>query len=156
MSVYVALAFAAPLCVAACTTEPSSAEMLQRRATARMDTAQTCNRTASVQYLPGGARIEAPDTSLFIIGRTDLSDCGHYILAGVVQAMLDPRIMQVVVEPGGDISAPFAFLPRERAVTVQAFLSKPAVVARQPPVLVQNATVPSRSWGIVLMTAGGA
>ena len=64
--------------------------------------------------------------------------------------------MQVVVEPGGDINAPDAFLPRERAITVQAFLSKPGIVTGQPPVLVQAAAVPSRSWGIVLTTAGGA
>lgn len=153
MSVHVALALVAPLCVAAC-TEPS-AQMLQRRAAASMDPAQTCNQTASVQYLPDGARIEAPDTSLFTIGRTDLSACGQYILSGVVQAMLDPRIMQVVVEPGGDINAPDAFLPRERAVTVQAFLSNVGFVAGQPPVLVQAAVIPARSWGIVLTVVGG-
>jgi hypothetical protein len=94
-----------------------------------MDTAQTCNQTASVQYLPGGARIAAPDTSLFTIGRTDLSACGQYILSGVVQSMLDPRIMQVVVEPGGDINAPDAFLPRERAVIVGA---SPGFVGQGP------------------------
>ena len=154
VSIHVALALAASLCVAAC-SEPSGAQMLQRRAAASMDPAQTCNQTASVQYLPGGARIAAPDASLFTIGRTDLSACGQYILAGVVQAMLDPRIMQVVVEPGGDINAPDAFLPRERAVIVQAFLSKPGLVVGQPPVLVQAAATPSRSWGVVLTIAGG-
>ena len=155
MSVYVALAVAVPLCVAACATEPSSLQMLQRRAAASMDPAQTCNQMASVQYLPGGARIAAPDTSLFTPGRTDLSECGQYILASIVQAMLDPRIMQVVIEPGGDINGPDAFLPRERAVTVQAFLSKPGIFAGQPPVMVQAATTPSRSWGIVLTTTAG-
>ena len=63
--------------------------------------------------------------------------------------------MQVVVEPGGDINAPDAFLPRERAVIVQAFLSKPGLVVGQPPVLVQAAAIPSRSWGIVLTTTSG-
>jgi hypothetical protein len=154
VSVHVALALVAPLCMAAC-TEPS-AQTLQRRATASMNPAQTCNQTASVQYLPNGARIEAPEMSLFTIGRTDLSACGQYILSSVVQAMLDPRIMQVVVEPGGDINSPDAFLPHERAVTVQAFLSNVGFVAGQPPVLVQAAAIPGRNWGIVLTTAGGA
>jgi hypothetical protein len=105
--------------------------------------------------MPGGVRIGAPESSLFTIGRTDLSACGQYILTGVVQAMQDPRIMQVVVEPEGDINAPEAFLPRERAVTVQAFLSKPGIVAGQCPVLVQAAAIPTRSWGFVLTTTGG-
>ena len=119
-----------------------------------MNPAETCNQTASVQDLLGGVRIEAPEASLFTIGRTDLSARGQCILTGVVQAMLDPRVMQVVVEPGGDINEPGAFLPRERAVTVQAFLSKPGIVAGQSPVPVQATAIPSRNWGFVLTTTG--
>jgi hypothetical protein len=68
--------------------------------------------------------------------------------------MLDPRIMQVVVEPGADINAPDAFLPRERANNVKASLSNAGFVSGQPPVLVQPASVPSPGiWGIVLSPA---
>jgi hypothetical protein len=34
--------------------------------------------------------------------------------------MLDPRIMQVVVEPGADINASDASLPRERTDNIKA------------------------------------
>jgi hypothetical protein len=134
-------------------SEPSSTQTLQRRVAIRMDPAQTCNRPASIEYLPNGARVRMPDTSLFVVGRTDLSNCGQYAVSSVVEAMLDPRIMQVVVEPGGDFNAPYAFLPRERADNIRALLSNTAGTATQPPVLVQPAPAPSGSWGIVLAVA---
>jgi hypothetical protein len=61
--------------------------------------------------------------------------------------------VQVVVEPAGDVNAPEAFLPRERAGRVRAFLSNAGFVGTQPPVLVQPASGPSGNWGIVLAVA---
>src|SRR5581483_564650 len=100
-----------------------------------------------------GARVRMPDTSLFVVGRTDLSNCGQYAISSVVEAMLDPRITQVVVEPAGDINAPEAFLPRERAENIRGLLSHAGFVRAQPSVLVQPASGPSGSWGIVLVVA---
>jgi hypothetical protein len=75
-------------------------------------------------------------------------------MASVVEAMLDPRIMQVVVEPAGDVNAPNAFLPRERAATVGAFVANAGFAGTQPRVVVQPASAaPPGNWGIVLAVA---
>jgi hypothetical protein len=142
----------AALMLAAC-SEPPAAQVLDSRVTVSMSPVQPCNRPASVEYLPTGARIRIPDTALFTVGRTDLSECGRYAVASVVEAMLNPRIMQVVIEPGSDINDPDAFLPRERVGSLKASLSNPGFAPTQPPVLVQPAAVPSRVWGIVLTIA---
>jgi hypothetical protein len=143
----------AALVLAGC-SEPPAVQVLNSRVTASMSPTQPCNRPASVEYLANGARIRIPDTALFTVGRTDLSECGQFAVASVVEAMLDPRIMQIVIEPGGDIDAPDAFLPRERVGSLRASLSDRGFVPTQPPVLVQPAAVPSRVWGIVLTIPG--
>jgi hypothetical protein len=118
-----------------------------------MDPTQTCNRPASVESLPNGARVRIPDTSLFVVGRGDLSACGQFAMASVVEAMLDPRIMQVVIEPAGDVNAPDAFLPRERAATVGTFIANTGFAGTRPRVVVQPGSGPPGSWGIVLAVA---
>jgi hypothetical protein len=143
---------AALLLLGAC-SEPSNTQVLQARATAIRIPSDACNPLQSIDYLPNGVRIRLTDTGLFVIGRPDLSDCGRLALSDVVEAMLNPRIMQVVVEPGGDINMPEALLLRERAATVQAFLTNAGFTGTQPPVLVQPAVDPSRNWGIVLAVA---
>jgi hypothetical protein len=143
----------AALLLAAC-SEPPPVQVLNSRVSARMSPVQPCNRPASAEYLPNGARISIPDTALFTVGRTDLSPCGEYAVASAVEAMLDPRIMQIVIEPGGDINAPDAFLPRERVGSLRALLLNPAFVPAPSPVLVQPAATPSRVWGIVLIIPG--
>ena len=144
---------AALLLLAAC-SEPSSTDLLESRITATMMPSQACNQPANVQAVPNGIQVGVPDRSLFVIGRSDLSDCGRYALTGVVEAMLDPRIMQVVVLPGGNINEPEALLLHQRTATVQAFLSNAGYTGTQPPVLVQQSTGPMGSWGIVLAVAG--
>src|SRR5690242_8891416 len=52
------------------------AQVLNDRVTARMTPPLPCNSQATVEYLPNGARIMIPDTALFIIGKTDISECG--------------------------------------------------------------------------------
>lgn len=143
----------APLLLLAACSEPSPTQMLQSRVTTSMSPLQDCNRPATVEYLPNGARIQIPDTALFVIGRTDLSACGQYAMASAIQAMLDQRIMQVTVEPGGDISAPYAYLPRERAGTLQAYLTNVGFTGFQPPVLVAPTSSASGVWAIVLTVA---
>jgi hypothetical protein len=146
-------ALAALLLLDGCSCEPSSTQTLQSRVATSMDPAETCNRPASVEYLPNGARVRIPDTSLFLAGRADLSACGQYAMASVVEAMLTPPIMQVAVEPAGDLNTPDAFLPRERARTVTAFISHTGFAGTPPRVVVQAASGPPGSWGIVLAVA---
>ncbi len=141
---------AAVLLLGAC--EPSGTQLLPSRIKASMDPAEACNRQASVEYLPAGARIRMPDTALFVIGRTDVTNCGRFVLASVVEAMLDPRIMQVTIEPGADINAePDAFFPRARTNSIKALLSNAGYTSGQPPVLVLPFPTPSPGvWGVVL------
>jgi len=134
--------------------EPSSSAMLHARVSARMAPDQPCNTKASIQYLPDGARISIPDSALFTIGRADLSACGQYAMSGAIEAMLDPGIMQVVIEPGGDLEAPYAGLVRQRADTLTAVFTKASFVPYQPPVPVQTrAAGQTGVWGVVLTVA---
>jgi hypothetical protein len=153
MDARIAPAAASLLLLNAC-SEPSGVQLLQSRTQASINPAQACNRPANVEYSVNGARVRIPDSTLFVVGRTDVSDCGRFVLAGVVEAMLDPRVMQVVVEPGADTNAPDAFLPRKRADNVKASLSNAGFASGQPPVLVQPASAASAGvWGVVLAVA---
>ena len=153
-SMYVAPALTALLLLTAC-SEPRSAHILNSRVTASMTRAQPCDSSERVEYLSNGARITMPDTALFVVGRTDISQCGQYALASAIQAMLDPRIVQVVIEPGGDVNSPEAYLPRERTARLTAMLSDVGFVPSQPPVLVQPAPAPPAGiWGIVFTVPG--
>jgi hypothetical protein len=138
------------LALAAC-SEPSSTQILSNRVPARLNQTVPCNRPVSVEFVQEGARLRLPETSLFLIGRTDLSPCGQYVLASVTEAMLDPRIMQVVIEPQSGVSAPASEFALQRADTVQKALSNVGFTQRQPPVLVQAAPTPSPgALGILL------
>jgi hypothetical protein len=146
-------ALAALLLLDGCACEPSSTQTLQSRVATSMDPARTCNRPASVEYLPNGVRVRIPDTSLFVVGRTDLSACGQYAMTSVVEAMLAPQVMRMVVESPGDVNAPDAFLSRERAGTVTRFIANPGFAGTQPRVVVRPASGPPGNWGIVLAVA---
>ena len=146
-------AITALMLLTAC-SQPSSSDDLNARVSARMTPTQPCNAKASVQYLPDGARISMSDSALFTIGRADLSACGQYAMSGAIEAMLDPGIMRVVIEPGGDLGAPYANLVRQRSDTLTAVFTKASFIPYQPPVLVQTKAVGQAGvWGIVL-TAG--
>src|SRR5689334_14764287 len=93
------------LLLTACSGPPRP-QVLAHRLAETMTLQKPCTGQAGIEYLPNGARITLPDTELFLVGRTDISPCGQYALASVVEAMLDPRIMQIVIEPGGDINSP--------------------------------------------------
>ena len=84
-------------------------------------------------------------------GRADLSACGRYAMASAVEAMLDPGIMQVVIEPSGDIEAPYAGLARRRADALKGMFTNAGFDPFQPPVLVQpTSSSPIGVWGVVL------
>jgi hypothetical protein len=138
------------LALGAC-SEPSSTQLLSSRVPARLNQTVPCNHPVSVEFLPDGARIRLPETSLFLIGRTDLSPCGQFVLASVTEALLDPRIMQVVIEPQSSVNTPASVFALQRADTVQKALSNVGFTQRQPPVLVQAAPTPSPgALGILL------
>jgi hypothetical protein len=138
------------LALGAC-SEPSNTQVLASRIPVSLSQAQPCNRPVSVEFLPDGARIRFPESLLFVSGRTDLSPCGQYAVASVTEAMLDPRIMQVVIEPQSNVNAPASEFALRRAGTVQRALTNVGFTGSQPPVLVQPASTPSpEALGIVL------
>ncbi len=145
-SAFVIPTLAALLLLGAC-SEPSNTQVIQNRATAIRIPSQTCNPMQVIEYLPDGVRIRLADTGLIYIGRPDLSDCGRLALGIVVVAMLNPRLMQVLVEPGGVINMRVAFLLRERAASVQALFTIVGFTGTQPPVLVQPAMDPLAKLG---------
>jgi hypothetical protein len=115
---------------------------------------EPCAQPVNVAPLPSGTSIHLPASALFVSGRTDLSPCGQYMLTGVAQAMLDPRLMQVVIEPEDTTTAGGSSLSLQRADTVKAMLSNVGFTGKQPPVLVQPATTPSPgTLGINLLVA---
>jgi hypothetical protein len=136
--------------LAACSNPPST-QTLSSRVAASLTPAEPCNRPAGIEYLPTGTRIQFPESSLFVSGQTDLTGCGEYALASVTEAMLDPRIMQVVIEPEADLNTPGSSLSLRRADKVKKLFSILGSAATQPPVLVQPASAQSSgSFGIVL------
>jgi hypothetical protein len=55
-----------------------------------------------LEQLPDGARVTLPQQSLFPIGRAELDDKGRFILASVIQGLLDPGILRIeVADPPG-------------------------------------------------------
>ena len=128
---------------------------MQSRVTTSLTPGNTCNSQASVEYLPNGARVRLPDT-LFLAARSDLTGCGQFAMASVTQAMLDPAIMQVIVETD-DSGAPGSMLSLRRAETVRALLTNVGFAPAQPPVLVQPSAVPTQGGlGIVLQVAASS
>ena len=136
-------------------TEPSDTALLASRVTARLDPAEPCNRLASIEYLPNGTRIRLTEATVFVSGRTDLTACGEYALASVAEAMLDPRVMQVVIEPEPGAGGPGSTLSAQRAETAKGLLSLAGFFPTPTPVVVQPAPVPAQgAMGIVLAVAG--
>lgn len=133
------------LAVSACSGGPSNTQVLSNRITARLTQVEPCNRPVSIEYLKNGVRVHFQETALFVDGQATLTACGQYAVASVTQAMLDPAIMQVMVEPGDPSSA----LSLQRSEAVRKMLSN--VGLRQPPVLI-GITPSSGGLGILLTT----
>jgi hypothetical protein len=148
-------ALATLLALGAC-SEPSSTQMLANRVTASLSPTNPCNGMASIEYLPNGTRIRLQEASLFVDSRTDLTACGQYALASVIQAMLAPPIMQVVIEPEADVNVPGSSISLRRADIVKTLMSNAGFVFTQPPVLIQPAAAqPPGTLGIMLAVSGG-
>jgi hypothetical protein len=144
------------LSMAGC-SEPSSSTMLQMRAESSLGSAQPCQGTVRTENLPNGVRVLVPESALFLVGQTAISACGQYLLVGIVEAMLDPRIMQIVVEPSADINAPDAYVARERTGVLRQRLSNAGFVPGQPPVAVQpNPASSTHTWGVALEVTNGS
>jgi flagellar motor protein MotB len=73
---------------------------------------------AGLEQLPDGARVTLPERMLFPPGRDELDDKGRFLLASVIQGLLDPGILRIdVTEPA---PSP-AYLQGARASAVRQY-----------------------------------
>jgi hypothetical protein len=53
---------------------------------------------ATLQPLPSGVGVTLVGGALFTPGRSDLSEAGRDVMNGVIQALLEPRLLRIEVE----------------------------------------------------------
>ncbi len=82
------------LFVVACSSGNNSAANLGQRMQVLLAPDIAAGR-AGLEQLPDGARVTLPQQSLFPIGRSQLDDKGRFILASVIQGLLDPGILRI-------------------------------------------------------------
>jgi hypothetical protein len=90
----VALFFPMLLVVACTSSGNNSATNLGQRMQVLMASDIAAGR-AGLEQLPDGARVTLPQQSLFPVGRAELDDKGRFILASVIQGLLDPGILRI-------------------------------------------------------------
>ncbi len=85
----------------------------------------------TLEQLPDGTRVTIVEQSLYPDGRTELDDKGRNVLTKVIQALLNPALLQIAV---ADLPATQADLqgPRVQSVT-QYFKDAGLEPALQPP-----------------------
>jgi hypothetical protein len=76
---------------------------------------------ASVAQLQNGARVVLTDQALFPRGGAALDDKGRYVLASVVEGLLDPRLLQIEV---AEAAGTPAYLRAARTEAVHTFVEK--------------------------------
>jgi len=79
---------------------------------------QAAMHQASVQSLPDGARVTLAEDRLFAPGSADLNAQGRYLLASVIEGLLDPRLMEIQLTPA---PATAAYLQQARVESVRRF-----------------------------------
>jgi hypothetical protein len=105
------------LFVVACTSGNNSAANLGQRMQVLLAPDIAAGRVG-LEQLPDGARVTLPEQSLFPPGRGELDDRGRFLLASVIQGLLDPGILRIdVAEPA---PSP-AYLQGPRAGAVRQF-----------------------------------
>jgi hypothetical protein len=105
------------LFVVACTSGNNSAANLGQRMQVLLAPDIAAGRVG-LEQLPDGARVTLPEQSLFPPGRGELDDRGRFLLASVIQGLLDPGILRIdVAEPA---PSP-AYLQGPRAAAVRQF-----------------------------------
>jgi hypothetical protein len=105
------------LFVVACTSGNNSVTNLGQRMQVLLAPDIAAGRVG-LEQLPDGARVTLPEQSLFPPGRGELDDRGRFLLASVIQGLLDPGILRIdVAEPA---PSP-AYLQGPRAGAVRQF-----------------------------------
>jgi hypothetical protein len=73
------------------------------------------------------------------MNQTELTECGQFVLTSVTESMLDPKMMQVVIEQANPSPA-LSSLPRERAEMLKTMLSHVGFTADQPALVLDPAS----------------
>jgi flagellar motor protein MotB len=84
-----------------------------------------------VQQLPDGSQVVLVDQSLFAAGGAQLNDGGRYVLASVIEGLLEPRLLRIEVADAQGTS-PYLQNARAQAVT-QYFVDYGLAPTLQPP-----------------------
>jgi hypothetical protein len=111
--------FATVLLISGCTSDrqpgtPDLGSRLQSHLTREISDGQV-----RLEQPPDGARVILADQALFPYGRAELTDKGRYVLAGVVEGFLEPRLLRIEVaaSPGVPVNLEVA-----RARSVQTYI----------------------------------
>jgi hypothetical protein len=93
---------------------------------------------AGLEQLPDGARVTLPQQALFPVGRAELDDKGRFILASVIEGLLDPGILRIEVAevPG----TPIGLQTAQAQAVRQYFVDYGLGPALQPPAPRQDAS----------------
>jgi hypothetical protein len=83
------------LLTAACSSGTPTPD-LNARLQARL-APQIATNQAAVQQLPDGSQVLLIDQSLFADGGAQLNDKGQYILASVIEGLLEPRLLRIEI-----------------------------------------------------------
>jgi hypothetical protein len=92
----------------ACSSSPSP-ERIAGDLTQRLDVLlapELASGQAGVQRLPDGARVTLADGTVFSVGGATLNDKGRYTVASVIEALLEPRLLQIEVAGSPTAAAP--------------------------------------------------
>jgi hypothetical protein len=130
-AVHHAILLGSLLLVAACSCGTgTNVQTLNTRLQARLSP-QLATNQATVQQLPDGSQVVLVDQSLFAAGGAQLNDGGRYVLASVIEGLLEPRLLRIEVAdtPG---TSPYLQNARAQAVT-QYFVDYGLAPTLQPP-----------------------
>jgi flagellar motor protein MotB len=113
----VAAFFGPLLLVVACSSSGNPAQNLGQRLQVQL-APDLAAGNAVLEQFPDGARVTLSERVLFPVGGAKLGDQGRYVLASVIEGLLEPRILQVQLAES--TSSPPG-LPEARARAVATF-----------------------------------
>ena len=90
----------------------------------------------SLDQLPDGALVTLPQQSLFPIGRAELDGKGRYILASVIQGLLDPGILRIQISDAA--GTPVGLQTAQARAVTEFFVDYGLGPALQPSVAPQD------------------
>jgi hypothetical protein len=125
--------------VAACAPGPDHvAEHLNERLQFQLAPQMTASQ-AALEEFPDGARVTLTDQSLFKPGSAELSDSGHYIIASVIEGLVNPSLLRIEL---AESPASSPYLRDQRLQTVTTFLSDYQLLPSLHPGTWQDTTPP--------------